>query len=34
MRVFFKQTADKWWDWAVKNPQKVFVYSMVFLTVS
>ena len=34
MSTFFKQTGQRWLNWAVKNPKKFFMYSMVFLSVS
>ena len=34
MSTFFKQTGQKWLNWAVNNPKKFFTYSMLFLSVS
>lgn len=34
MNAFFKNTVQKWLGWAVKNPKKFFIYSMVFLSLS
>ncbi|WP_292009682.1 hypothetical protein [Chryseobacterium sp.] len=34
MSSFFKQTGQKWLNWAVKNPKTFFTYSMIFLSVS
>lgn len=34
MSAYFKQTGQKWLNWAVKNPKKFFTYSMIFLSVS
>ena len=34
MSTFFKQTTRKGLDWAVKNPKKFFICSMLFLSVS
>ncbi len=34
MGTIFKQTTKKGLDWAVKNPKKFFICSMLFLSVS
>lgn len=34
MIAFLQQTGQKWWYWAVNNPQKFFSYAMIFLSVS
>ena len=34
MSTIFKQTTKKGLDWAVKNPKKFFICSMLFLSVS
>lgn len=34
MSAFFKQNTRKRLDWAVKNPKKFFICSMLFLSVS
>jgi hypothetical protein len=34
MNTTLKQTGQKWLNWAVQNPKKFFIYSMVLLSVS
>jgi len=34
MNTTLKQTGQKWLNWATQNPKKIFIYSMVFLSVS
>lgn len=34
MNTAFKQTGQKWLNWATQNPKKFFIYSMVFLSAS
>lgn len=34
MNAFVKKNGQKWLGWAVRNPKKFFMYSMVFLSVS
>ena len=34
MNALIKQTGQKWLNWAVQNPKKFFIYSMVLLSVS
>ena len=34
METTLKQTGQKWLNWAVQNPKKFFIYSMVLLSVS
>ncbi|MGC4129670.1 MAG: hypothetical protein QM564_08965 [Bergeyella sp.] len=32
--ILNKLTKQKWMSWAVKNPKKFYIYSMIFLSVS
>ncbi len=34
MIALIQQTGQRWWNWAVNNPQQFFTYSMIFLSVS
>ena len=34
MNTTLKQTGQKWLNWAVQNPKKFFIYSMILLSVS
>ena len=34
MNTTLRQTGQKWLQWAVQNPKKFFIYSMILLSVS
>ena len=34
MNIISKLSQQKWFIWIVNNPKKIYIYSMIFLTVS